>query len=121
MGRLEGYGKGSLAPWPLGEMVTAELLLCQEQCIQRSAANTLKGRSSVVLRGGINVQACVQRKQHCSVESVFTDTENILIDHFKVVHFFIFLHMEGREKVFSCLVSRYQLHQNCTMTDAVSF
>lgn len=56
-GRLEG-SKGSLVPWPLEEIITAELLLCQKKCTRRSAANTRKGRS-FMLRGGVNKQVCV--------------------------------------------------------------
>lgn len=74
-----------------------------------------------MLRGGITIQACVHRKQHCFVENVFNDIENTVIDQFAVVYFFIFLHMEGRGEVFSCLGSGYQLHQNHTMMNAVPF
>jgi len=88
MGRSEGYGKGSLVPWPLEEIVTAELLLCEEKRTRSSAANTLKGRSCM-LRGGINVQASVHRKQHCFVENVFTDVESLWLGVFIFLYFCI--------------------------------
>lgn len=84
-GRFEGC-KGSLVPWPLEEIITAVLLLCQKKCTRRSAANTLKQRSCMS-RGGVNKQGFVDRKRRCFVENVFPDIDNVLIDQFAVVYF----------------------------------
>lgn len=105
-GRSEGC-KGSLVPWPLEEIITAELLFCQKKCMRRSAANTHKGRS-FMLRDGVNEQVCVHGKWHCFVENLFPGIDNVLIDQFAVVYFCV----SGEEKL---LVVCYE-DISCTKT-----